>query len=215
MLKEIVERGCIRDYSDKQISEEDIKKILEAGRLAPSWMNVQPWHFIVTKNKALKEMLSKSAGGQKQISEASHVIIILANLNAWKDENFSKILAQRGMQQEAISFILANKSYNPAKNSEAILIARTLEQCSYPMAFMNLQAKKLGIDSCIIGAFANHLTELNPQMEKLMKKELNIPNGMFVASMLTLGYRKENIQDLPKIRKDVNEIISIDKYENH
>ena len=43
LLKLIESRKSVRKYSDKHISDEDLKKILEAGRLAPSWMNVQSW----------------------------------------------------------------------------------------------------------------------------------------------------------------------------
>lgn len=41
MLDLIKSRKSVRKYSEKHISDEDLRKILEAGRLAPSWMNVQ------------------------------------------------------------------------------------------------------------------------------------------------------------------------------
>ena len=50
-MKELVARQCVRQYSDKKISNEEIEEILEAGRLAPSWMNVQPWKFIVVEDE--------------------------------------------------------------------------------------------------------------------------------------------------------------------
>jgi nitroreductase len=51
-------RREIRDYLDKPISDEHLLKILEAGRVAPSSKNSQPWQFVVIKNK---ETLGKFA----------------------------------------------------------------------------------------------------------------------------------------------------------
>lgn len=39
------------EYSDKKVPERMLKQILEAGRLAPSLLNTQPWQFVVVKNK--------------------------------------------------------------------------------------------------------------------------------------------------------------------
>ena len=51
-------RREIREYLDKPIPDVALLKILEAGRLAPSSKNSQPWHFIVIENK---ETLAKIA----------------------------------------------------------------------------------------------------------------------------------------------------------
>ena len=51
-------RREIREYSDKPVPVESLKRILEAGRLAPSSKNSQPWHFVVIENK---ETLAKIA----------------------------------------------------------------------------------------------------------------------------------------------------------
>jgi len=49
MLKEIELRKSYRNFSDKEIVDEIIKDIIEAGRLAPSCFNKQPCHFILLK----------------------------------------------------------------------------------------------------------------------------------------------------------------------
>ena len=47
MLDLIKSRKSVRKYSEKHISDDDLRKILEAGRLAPSWMNVQSLKVIL------------------------------------------------------------------------------------------------------------------------------------------------------------------------
>lgn len=88
-----------KNFFNKKIADADMHEILEAGRLAPSWMNVQPWHFIVTDKQEHKNFLSKCANFQKQIKEASHIIIILGDLTAWNHTKFSKILQEKGLEK--------------------------------------------------------------------------------------------------------------------
>jgi nitroreductase len=59
LLDVIFRRRSIRRYESKQVSNEVLKNILEAGRLAPSADNVQPWHFIVITDPEIKRELSK------------------------------------------------------------------------------------------------------------------------------------------------------------
>jgi len=53
-------RRSIRRYKPKEVEKEKLMHILEAGRLAPSVANRQPWHFIVIKNPEIKERLRES-----------------------------------------------------------------------------------------------------------------------------------------------------------
>ena len=212
ILNEIAKRQSIRQYSDKKISKADIEEIIEAGRIAPSWMNVQPWHFIVVDDEETKTLLSVSAKYQKQIKEASHVIVLLGDFAAWNNKNFGKILTEKGMPEESVQQILSDKGYNPAQNTSAILMARTMEQCSYAMAFMDLQAQSLGIDCCIIGAFANELTGFTPDIYEKVKEKLNIPDSAMIAGMLTLGYKRDTFKQTKKTRKTKEEVIFYGQY---
>ena len=47
----ITKRHSCRKFLSKEVSDENIEKILECGLLAPSAMNKQPWFFVVIKNK--------------------------------------------------------------------------------------------------------------------------------------------------------------------
>lgn len=72
-------RRSIRKYKPTSIPNEALIKILEAGRLAPSAGNRQPWHFIVVRDKNIKEEIVKAARNQKFIAEADTVIVILGD----------------------------------------------------------------------------------------------------------------------------------------
>lgn len=59
LLDVIFRRRSIRRYRSEPIPDEVLRNILEAGRLAPSADNAQPWHFIVVTESKIKEKLSR------------------------------------------------------------------------------------------------------------------------------------------------------------
>ena len=52
-------RRTIRKYKQKGIPEKILEKILEAARWAPSWLNQQPWEFIIIKDPKRKKTVRK------------------------------------------------------------------------------------------------------------------------------------------------------------
>lgn len=79
VLKAIKNRRTIRRFKPNPIDEEMIQMILEAGRWAPSFSNLQPWKFIVIKDQGLKNALDKAARESVLhlgINEAPVVILV-------------------------------------------------------------------------------------------------------------------------------------------
>jgi nitroreductase len=61
VLKAIRNRRTVRRFKSNPVDEEMLQMILEAGRWAPSFSNLQPWKFIVIRDSALKTALDKEA----------------------------------------------------------------------------------------------------------------------------------------------------------
>ena len=82
--KLISERESIRSYdSDRKIPEDILKRILNAGRLAPSAANRQPWQFLLVSSK---EMLGKIRPCYQTawFQAAPHILIVKGNITkAW------------------------------------------------------------------------------------------------------------------------------------
>jgi len=77
LFKVIEKRRSIRRFKPEPMAKDDLKKILEAGRLAPSGGNRQPWYFIVVRDLETKRALSIAANNQKFIVDANTVIVAL------------------------------------------------------------------------------------------------------------------------------------------
>ncbi len=79
VLKAIKNRRTIRRFKSDPIDAKMLRMILEAGRWAPSFSNLQPFKFIVVKNQGLKNALDKAARESVLhlgINEAPVVILV-------------------------------------------------------------------------------------------------------------------------------------------
>jgi nitroreductase len=79
IFEAIEKRRSIRKFKPEPINEEDLRKILEAGRLAPSGGNRQPWYFIVARDTEIKRDLSAAANNRKFIADAGAVVVALGD----------------------------------------------------------------------------------------------------------------------------------------
>ena len=70
----IRQRKSVRKYKSDPIPDEVLNRILEAGRIAPSAKNIQPWHFIVVKDPAIKEMVAEASRGQLFMADADVIL---------------------------------------------------------------------------------------------------------------------------------------------
>ncbi len=61
VLRTIKNRRTIRRFKSDPIPDEKLQAILDAGRWAPSFSNLQPWRFLVIKDQNLKKELDKAA----------------------------------------------------------------------------------------------------------------------------------------------------------
>jgi nitroreductase len=82
VLEAIRTRRSIRKFRPKPIPNEKLKTILEAGRLAPSAGNRQPWFFVVVKDPERKKALAMAAGNQTFIADAGVIIVALGDPEA-------------------------------------------------------------------------------------------------------------------------------------
>lgn len=67
-------RKSVRAYDPKPVPKEILDRILEAGRIAPSANNAQPWHFVIVRDQAKRDALSKRRW-TKFLGEAPVVLV--------------------------------------------------------------------------------------------------------------------------------------------
>lgn len=80
VIDAIKARRSIRRYKPEPVSREDLLKLLEAARLAPSAGNRQPWRFIVVMNPERRRSLASASQGF--VADAYAVIVALGDPKA-------------------------------------------------------------------------------------------------------------------------------------
>lgn len=184
---------------NRAISDSDWDQILEAGRLAPSSLGLEPWEFELIEDKNLREKLRGACWGQAQITSASKLLIIYAKISDLApNSDYILCMVLRRMDKNSD----AHKAYMGAINSvlEQVGLAPNLvfgwakAQCFLSAMNMMNAAAFLGIDSCPIEGFVerdvNEILGVNPNIKR-------------VALILPFGYRIQ--EQKPKIRKNLDE----------
>lgn len=203
----------IRRYKDVPVPREALKAVLSAGRRAPSWENVQPWHFIVVEKAETKEKLADLASGQKFVAKAPVVIAVCGDLSAWdKPKNKAALLelAEAGVMkvnEEIIDKIMFNDPvFCVAENGPAVILSRTFEQLGIAYGFMGIEAVNQGLGMCIVGALNSEVTGTKKELYEDVKRSLGIPENMYLLTLLTVGVPSEEPKARP--RKEFDAIVS-------
>jgi nitroreductase len=130
MLELIKVRQSDRSYTDKRVEKEKTDRIIEAGRLAPSACNAQPWKFIIVDDPDKLRLLSEAASAK------------LLGMNAFVSQAPLQIVIVREKANftSRIGGTVKNKDYSH------IDIGIAAEHIC-------LQAAAEGLGSCMIGWF--------------------------------------------------------------
>lgn len=72
-------RRSIRAYQDRELQPDQLVKVLEAARLAPSAGNLQAFEIVVVQERPNRERLARAALGQAFIAEAPVVLVFVTD----------------------------------------------------------------------------------------------------------------------------------------
>ncbi len=183
----------------KKINEQDIRYILEAGRMSPSSFGMEGWKFLVITDEKLKEELKPCCWDQPQITTCSHLVVILGALNPLKLQSGTpqKRFARRDLPDDMIQrYVGVYKTFIDAKRDDTDTFAWSARQTYIAATNMMMAAAVLDIDSCPIEGFEKE------KVDKILK----LDTDEFQTSLiLPFGYR---VKEQPKhMRRDFDDIV--------
>lgn len=76
-------RASIRAYKPEPVPDDLLNKVLEAGRIAPSAANFQPWHFVVIRDDAAKARLAEAYAKDWFWKAPVIVVVCVDTVKAW------------------------------------------------------------------------------------------------------------------------------------
>lgn len=74
----VTSRRNVRNFTDEELPTENVDRVLEAGRRAPSASNWQPWDFVVVTDRSDLERLSQVWKGAWHVAGAAAAVAVVA-----------------------------------------------------------------------------------------------------------------------------------------
>ena len=204
ILKALNWRSAIKIFDpEKKLKEDEIRFILEVGRLAPSSSGFEPWKFIVVKDKTLREKLYEVSFNQSKVKDASDLIVITYRTdlaqNGVKDLINRTANIEGKKEEELQNFKKAKEDALNIKIADGTLEEWAQAQTYIPLGMMIETAALLGIDATPMEGFE---AEKVDQILKLPEKNLKS------ITMLVLGKRGDDPYcKNKKVRRDFEDVV--------
>ena len=194
-LRQMQSRRSIREFTDRPLTREDIEKLIEAARWAPSNHNRQGWTFIVFEDreelhalaKEIRSALASRVEGTKiptqQAEDMLHHATFFADAPA-------VILVMHKKPVAMVKSLLANNSDGALASGEAISAAMATQN-------LLLAADALGLGACVLTA---------PLLASDVWAQLtDLPQGFLPTCVVAVGY-PATAPDAPR-RKPLGQIM--------
>ncbi len=81
MIECIMTRASVRSYTDRQVDDSTVNKILHAGMAAPTAANQQPWQFVVVTEQALKDSITSAFEYTKMVEHCSFAVVVCGDMD--------------------------------------------------------------------------------------------------------------------------------------
>lgn len=186
VMKTILYRRSIRRFEEKQIAENELEQILQAGMYAPSAGGRQSAIFAVCQDKAVNERLGKIKRANSHPRMATAASYVSKEQPSIADD---PKMINAFYDAPTVITMFAPRNF-----------LFSVDDCAVAAENMMLMATSLGVGSCYIGqgwtAFAD------PFGQEILRK-WDIPDGYYAVMQLLLGYpRKEDKHPAAKPRKE-------------
>jgi nitroreductase len=205
LLQQLRWRYAVKRFDPtRKISAEDWETLEHALVLTPSSFGLQPWKFVVITDQAIKDQLVPLSWGQRQVADASHVVVFAARKPLTEgdvDRFVARTAEVRGVGAESLAGFkkMVMGALVPPPPGVDIHHWAALQAYIALGNFMTAAAM-LGIDTC--------------PMEGIVPKKydelLGLPNeGLGTVVAAAAGYRAadDKYAALPKVRFRVEDVV--------
>lgn len=187
----------------KQVSEDDLNYILEAGRLAATSFGLQPFQIVVVTDEAKKQALVPHAWNQQHVGTNSALIVLAARTDVDETmiaEYTARIETTRGLPTGAVDGYkdMMVGSLTTRSAGERLIWAQ--KQCYIALGTMMLAAAERGVDHCPMEGFNGDAFD----------EVLGLTaHNLHATVILPIGYRstEDATQHYAKVRKSMDAMV--------
>lgn len=146
----IEQRRSVRAYdSTHRMSEDEVNRLISLTMLSPTAFNIQHWRWVRVSNTSLREQIKAVAWNQAQITDASELFVLCADVQAWqKDTSRYWVNAPEAVRDFMVGAI--DQYY---RGREQVQRDEAMRSGGIVAQTMMLAAKGMGYDTCPMDGF--------------------------------------------------------------
>ncbi|MDA8328636.1 MAG: nitroreductase family protein [Betaproteobacteria bacterium] len=143
-------RRSVKSYDPTHtMTEAEIEKLFSLAILSPTAFNIQNWRFVMVRDAQLRKNIRQVAWDQAQVTDASLLIIMCADLKAWEKQ---PVRYWRNAAPAIQDFMVpAIDQYYRGKDQ--VQRDEAMRSCGIAATTLMLTAKEMGYDSCPMDGF--------------------------------------------------------------
>ena len=165
------------------MSSDEQRLLLELAMQSPTAFNLQHWRFVIADDRALRQSLRAIAWDQAQVTEASLLLILCADLSSWKKQPAR--FWQNAPQPVQDILVPAIDGYY--REREQIQRDEAMRSCGIAAQTIMLAAKAMGYDSCPMDGFDFEAAA----------KLIALPSDHVITMMIAVGKKTEEVWPKP------------------
>jgi nitroreductase len=181
LTQALLDRRATTHFKPDAVPEEYLEAILQFAAQAPSGYNLQPWRFVVVREKENRQRLQKAAFNQEKVGEAPVIVIAFAIKDDWK--NYIDAIFDEGIRRgcgkpEGVAKI---KKQAADFLEKGILAPLWLNRHTMiAVTTMMLVAETYGLDTAPMEGFD----------ESAVRREFGLPDNAEIIALLAIGFGK-------------------------
>lgn len=205
LLENLNWRYATKKYDpSKKVAVEDVEKIIEAARLAPTSSGLQQFRVILITNQEIKNKIVSIANDQQIVADCSHLLVFAA-WDKYTEERidaiYDKMATERNLPKDRFSSYTDRLKALYLPQTPEQNFVHTARQAYIGFGMAIAQAAELKVDATPMEGFST----------EALDKLLDLPaKGLKSVTMLPLGYRdNENdwLVSMKKVRNSRDEFV--------
>lgn len=188
-------RHAVKHINDKLVDYKDLRTAIEIATLSPSANNLQPWKFVVVKDKKAELAQSMPGPNRKQVEEAQYVVALFTDTDLVQRSRKIARIGVKSLSNDQLSYYMETlparfAAFDDQHKGEYLALNAGIVAMNFVLALTDQ-----GLASNMILGFDKSVTN----------DILNIDHRFQPELLITVGYSDETLE--PSYRLPVDDLI--------
>ena len=197
-IEAVRQRRAVKQYDpEHEMTREEVDRLIGLAKLAPTAFNQQNYRFVLVRDAGLRKQIREAAWDQAQVTDASLLIVICADLKAWEKDP-ARYWANAPAEVQDYMKSAIDQYY---RNREQVQRDEAMRSAGIAAQTIMLSAKSMGFDTCPMDGFDYDA----------VGKLINLPEDHVVAMFVVVGKAVQPAKPRPT-QLTTDEVVIADRF---